>query len=176
MPNNQQSVAARTSLPTQWLVATAAVVALLTLLFALPTAGNAAPAAGPIVSTASTSLGHAVVNASGHTLYLFQKDKNGKSACTGACATAWPPLIASGKPRAGAGVKASLLGTTKRTDGRLQVTYDHHPLYTFVKDTQKGQTSGEGINAFGANWYAVSPAGAAIVKSAPTSPPGYSAP
>jgi predicted lipoprotein with Yx(FWY)xxD motif len=61
-----------------------------------------------------------------------------------------PPLISSGKPRAAAGAKASLLGTTRRADGRLQVTYNHHPLYTFVKDTSKGQTNGERVNAFGA--------------------------
>src|SRR6266540_1912235 len=94
----------------------------------------------------------------------FEKDKNGKSACTGRCATFWPPLIASGKPVAGAGAKASLLGTTKRVDGRLQVTYNHHPLYTFAKDTKKGQTNGEEVNAFGAEWYVTSPAGAKIAK------------
>jgi predicted lipoprotein with Yx(FWY)xxD motif len=166
MHNHDHSVA-RTSLRTQWLVATAAALTLLSVFSALPGAANSAPAAGPIVSTASTGLGQAVVTASGHTLYLFAKDKNGKSSCTGMCATAWPPLIASAKPGAGAGTKASLLGTTKRADGRMQVTYNHHPLYTFVKDTKKGQTSGEGVNAFGAPWYAVSPAGASIVKSAP---------
>jgi predicted lipoprotein with Yx(FWY)xxD motif len=169
MHNHDHSAAVRTSLRSQWLVATAAAVALLSVFLALPRAANTAPAAGPIVSTASTGLGQAVVTASGHTLYLFAKDKNGKSACTGTCATFWPPLIASAKPRAGAGAKASLLGTTRRADGRLQVTYNHHPLYTFAKDKKKGQTSGEGVNAFGALWYAVSPAGASIVKSAPPS-------
>jgi predicted lipoprotein with Yx(FWY)xxD motif len=144
------------------------VLALLAFLLTLPAAGHSAAAAGPVVSTTSTSLGKTVVTASGRTLYLFQKDKNGKSACTGQCATFWPPLIASAKPRAGAGVKASLLGTTKRADGRLQVTYNHHPLYTFAKDTKKGQTTGEGVSAFGAKWFAVSPAGAALQKPAPT--------
>ena len=81
------------------------------------------------------------------------------------CASFWPPLITTGKPRAGTGAKASLLGTTKRADGRVQVTYNHHPLYTFKKDTKKGQTNGEGLSAFGATWYAVSPAGARVVKS-----------
>jgi predicted lipoprotein with Yx(FWY)xxD motif len=148
------------------------VLALLAFLLTLPAAGRTAPAAGPVVSTASTSLGKTVVTASGHTLYLFQKDQNGKSACTGMCATFWPPLIASAKPRAGAGVKASLLGTTKRADGRLQVTYNHHPLYTFAKDTKKGQTTGEGVSAFGAKWFAVSPTGAALQQSATTSSSG----
>ena len=140
------------------------------LVVAIPLAvtavAGAAPAASATVSTATTSLGRVVVTGSGHTLYLFEKDKNGKSACSGMCATFWPPLITSGKPRAGAGVKASLLGTTKRADGRLQVTYNHHPLYTFAKDTKKGQTTGEGVSAFGASWFAVSPAGAKVVKSA----------
>jgi len=76
-----------------------------------------------------------------------------------------PPLITSGKPLATAGAKASLLGTTKRPDGRLQVTYNHHPLYTFVKDTRKGQTNGEELDVFGAEWYAVSTAGVKIEKS-----------
>jgi predicted lipoprotein with Yx(FWY)xxD motif len=125
--------------------------------------GNAA-ARGPVVSTASTSLGRILVDSRGHSLYLFAKDKNGKSACTGKCATFWPPLIAAGKPRAAGSARASLLGTTKRSDGRLQVTYNHHPLYGFVKDTRKGQTNGEQVNAFGAVWYAVSPAGARVVK------------
>jgi predicted lipoprotein with Yx(FWY)xxD motif len=74
-------------------------------------------------------------------------------------------LIASGKTHAAAGVKASLLGTTKRTDGRLQVTYKRHPLYTFIKYTKKGQTNGEGINAFGGEWDAVSPTGAKIEQN-----------
>jgi predicted lipoprotein with Yx(FWY)xxD motif len=105
-----------------------------------------------------------LVDGRGRTLYLFEKDKPGKSACTVHCASPWPPQITSGKPRATAGAQASLLGTTKRGDGRLQVTYNHHPLYTFIKDTRKGQTNGENLNAFGAEWYAVSPAGAKVEK------------
>jgi predicted lipoprotein with Yx(FWY)xxD motif len=75
-----------------------------------------------------------------------------------------PPLLTSGKPRAAGGAKASLLGTTKRADGRLQVRYGHHPLYRFAQDTKKGQTHGEGIDAFGAHWYVVSPAGSAVKR------------
>jgi predicted lipoprotein with Yx(FWY)xxD motif len=142
----------------------------LVLAFALlhPVSGNAAQARGPVVSMATTSLGGILANAQGHTLYLFAKDKQGKSACTGQCATFWPPLIASGKPVAGAGVKASLLGTTKRADGRLQVTYNRHPLYTFAKDKKKGQTTGEQLNAFGADWFAISPAGSKVAKASST--------
>jgi predicted lipoprotein with Yx(FWY)xxD motif len=166
MSMNERSASAREAVAGPRLVATAAALALLALLLVLPSAGKTAHAAGPIVSSASTSLGRVLVNAPGHTLYLFEKDKNGMSACAGKCASFWPPLIAAAKPRAGAGVKAALLGTTKRADGRMQVTYNHHPVYTFVKDTKKGQTSGEAISAFGADWYAISPAGAKIGKSA----------
>ena len=123
------------------------------------TAGRAAT-----VAVSGSELGRVLVDGRGRTLYLFERDKHGKSVCTGPCATAWPPLIASGKPHAAAGARASLLGTTKRADGRLQVTYNHHPLYTFIKDTRKGQTNGENLNAFGAEWYAVSSAGAKVEK------------
>lgn len=176
MPINDRSHAARAAVPGPWLVATAAALGMLALVAFLllrPAASNAAPAAGrTVVSTAKTSLGRVLVNSRGHTLYLFAKDKNGKSACAGQCASFWPPLIAAGKPRAAAGAMASLLGTTKRADGRMQVTYKRHPLYTFAKDTKKGQTNGEELSAFGAKWYAVSPAGAKIVKTSPA-PGGY---
>ena len=154
-------------------IAGAAVLATLASALAPTAASQAAPAKGPLVSTASTSLGRILVDARGHTLYLFGKDRNGKSACSGACAKAWPPLIATAKPRAGAGAKASLLGTIKRADGRRQVTYNHHPLYTFINDTKKGQTNGEGLNAFGGTWDALSAAGAKVVEhSAPSSGTG----
>jgi len=128
--------------------------------------------AGATVAVAKTTLGSVLVDARGRTLYLFEKDKGGRSACAGACAAAWPPLTTSGKPRAGAGAKASLLGTTKRADGRLQVTYNHHPLYRVVSDTRKGQTSGQNVDAFGAEWYVLSPAGSKIDKAAAPSSGG----
>jgi predicted lipoprotein with Yx(FWY)xxD motif len=146
------------------LIASAVVLVTLASTVAPTAASHAANAKSPVVSTAATSLGRVLVDARGHTLYLFEKDKNGKSACSGACASAWPPLIATAKPRVGTGAKASRLGTTRRADGRLQVSYNHHPLYTFVKDTKKGQTNGEGLNAFGAEWYALSAAGAKVEK------------
>jgi predicted lipoprotein with Yx(FWY)xxD motif len=152
------------------LVAAAATLALVATLIVLlnPPVIHAAGTNGPVVSTAKTSLGRILVNSRGRTLYLFEKDRKGKSACAGKCATFWPPLIATGKPRAAGAAKSSLVGTTKRADGRLQVTYNHHPLYTFAKDTKKGQTNGEGVNAFGAGWDVVSPAGAKIEKQAPS--------
>jgi predicted lipoprotein with Yx(FWY)xxD motif len=128
--------------------------------------GASRPTTGPAkVAVANTGLGRVLVDGRGRTLYLFAKDRNGRSACAGQCAGFWPPLITSGKPVAVAGAKASLLGTTRRPDGRLQVTYNHHPLYTFVKDTRKGQTNGEEFDAFGAEWYAVSAAGARVEKN-----------
>jgi len=146
------------------LIGSAAVLATLACALVPASASQAARAKAPVVSMAKTSLGRILVDAHGHTLYLFEKDKNGKSACSGACATAWPPLIATAKPRAASGARASRLGTTKRSDGRVQVTYNRHPLYTFVKDTKKGQTNGEGLNAFGAEWYAMSAAGGKVEK------------
>jgi predicted lipoprotein with Yx(FWY)xxD motif len=153
------------------IVAAAAVAALAAAGLALvPPPTYAAQANGAVVSTAKASLGTIIVNSNGRTLYLFEKDRNGKSACSGQCAVFWPPLITSGKPGATGGASASLIGTTRRADGRLQVTYNHHPLYTFVKDKKAGQTNGEGVNAFGAAWDAMSPAGATIEKpSAPSS-------
>jgi predicted lipoprotein with Yx(FWY)xxD motif len=175
MQINDRSNTARAATPGPSLITTAAAfAALAALAFVLlhPSAGHAARANGPVVSTATTSLGRILVDSRGHTLYLFQKDTNGKSACAGQCASFWPPLIATGKPLAAAGAKASLLGTTKRADGRMQVTYNHHPLYTFVKDTKKGQTNGEALSAFGAKWYALSPAGARVVKQTSSPSPG----
>jgi predicted lipoprotein with Yx(FWY)xxD motif len=95
---------------------------------------------------------------------MFTGDKRNKSSCSGSCATNWPPLTTSGKPVAGAGAKASLLGRTMRSDGRMQVTYNRHPLYRFAQDSRAGQTNGEGINAFGGHWYAVSPAGTKVMS------------
>jgi len=118
------------------------------------------------VSVANTGLGRVLVDGKGHTLYLFEKDKRGKSACAGQCAASWPPLIASGKPLAGAGARLALLGSIRRGDGRLQVTYNRHPLYTFVFDRKKGQTSGEELDSFGGEWYAIGAAGSKVAKSA----------
>jgi predicted lipoprotein with Yx(FWY)xxD motif len=114
------------------------------------------------VSTAKTNLGKVIVNGQGRTLYLFEKDKHGKSACSGACAMYWPPLITHGKPMAAGGAKQALLGTIKRSNGSRQVTYAGHPVYTFLLDTKRGQTKGEGSTFFGAGWDALSPAGKKI--------------
>jgi predicted lipoprotein with Yx(FWY)xxD motif len=117
------------------------------------------------VSIRTTRLGRVLVNSRGHTLYLFAKDRRGKSACSGGCTKFWPPLLTRAKPTAGPGVRVSLLGTTKRSNGSLQVTYNKHPLYDYALDKQASQTNGEGSFAFGAKWYAVSARGTAVLKA-----------
>jgi predicted lipoprotein with Yx(FWY)xxD motif len=138
-------------------------------------AASASSSSGTVtkVGVASSQLGRILVDGHGRTLYLFLKDKNGKSACSGLCAGYWPALVASGKPHAFAGAKASLLGTIRRADGRRQVTYRHHPLYRFSGDTNKGLTSGEGLDDFGGKWWAVSRAGTKITSTTSTPNPGY---
>jgi predicted lipoprotein with Yx(FWY)xxD motif len=140
---------------------------------ALTTAGTAsAGLAGPSATAASTAkvevvntkLGKVLADGRGHTLYLFGRDKHSKSACSGACAKAWPPLTTTAKPKAGAGVSASKLGTTSRAGGVKQVTYNGHPVYLFINDTSARQTNGQGIVAFGGKWSALSSAGRAVVK------------
>jgi predicted lipoprotein with Yx(FWY)xxD motif len=113
------------------------------------------------ILTASTAgdLGKVIVDSEGMTLYDFHKDKGGKSACYGACAKGWPPLLTEGKPQAGEGAMASKLGMVKRTDGTTQVTYAGHPLYTFVEDKKPGEANGNDVSAFGAQWYALLPSG-----------------
>jgi predicted lipoprotein with Yx(FWY)xxD motif len=121
---------------------------------------------GAIVALGKTALGKVLVDARGRTLYLFEKDKRGGSACYGACATYWPPLVSAAKPRAARGVRASLLGVTKRTDGKQQVTYAGHPLYTFSLDRRAGQTSGQGLTDFGGTWAAVAASGRTVKSTA----------
>ena len=124
---------------------------------ALALAGQSA--GGAHVRMAKTSLGTILVDSKGITLYDFVKDKGTTSVCYGACAALWPPLLTSGKPVAGPGVRASLLGTTRRKDGKLEVTYGGHPLYYSVADRKPGQTTGQGLNQFGGPWWVLSTAG-----------------
>ena len=123
---------------------------------------NSTKSGGATVAVAKTRIGRILVDSKGITLYDFVTDKGGVSGCYGACAALWPPLITKGKPHAGPGVRASLLGTTKRKDGKLEVTYNHHPLYYFVTDRKPGQTTGQGVNQFGGPWWVLSPAGKEI--------------
>lgn len=144
-----------------------------TLAIAAVTA-SASVSAQARVNVRSTSLGKILVDAQGRTLYLFAPDKNGTSTCYGSCATYWPPLLTAGKPTAGAGVKSSLLGMTTRKDGKHQVTYNGHPLYTYVGDSAAGKTKGEGLNLSGGLWWVVSPAGKAVKSSSSSAAAGGS--
>jgi predicted lipoprotein with Yx(FWY)xxD motif len=127
---------------------------------AQPTTPNGAPAALGVADNAD--LGKILVDAKGHTLYLFAKDTGTASTCTGPCASQWPPLRASGKPTTGAGATASLVSTTRRDDGPAQVTYNGHPLYTYAGDANAGDTNGQGLTAFGGGWFAVSSRGSQV--------------
>jgi predicted lipoprotein with Yx(FWY)xxD motif len=124
-------------------------------------AREGAPSSGGTVAVAENpELGTILVDSRGFTLYDFHKDKGGKSACYGACAGTWPPLIAGGAPRATNGAQSSKLGTTKRDDCTMQVTYAGHPLYTYAADAKPGDAKGQDIDSFGAEWYALQPSGA----------------
>ena len=138
----------------------------LTVFVAVLAAGVLATAAFASTKTSTialktTAVGKVLVGAKGRTLYLFTADKGAKSVCYGQCATYWPPLIA-GKPTAAAGLKASMLGTTKRKDGKLQVTYNGHPLYFFAADKKAGDIKGQDFVHFGGTWWTVSAGGAKV--------------
>lgn len=126
------------------------------------TSSGAAASGAATVQAKSGDLGTYLTDASGRTLYLFEKDSGSDSTCYDACAQVWPALLTDGNAQAGSGADASKLGTTKRKDGKTQVTYAGHPLYYYAPDTQPGDTKGEGIDSFGAEWYVVSPAGSKV--------------
>jgi predicted lipoprotein with Yx(FWY)xxD motif len=147
--------------------AAAAALTALTLAACGSGGGEGATAAAPkstggqtaTVGVATTGLGKILVDSRGRTLYLFKKDSGTNSACAGACASAWPPLRANVEPTVGSGTNASLVATTRRSDGAQQVTYNGHPLYLYQGDQKPGDTDGQGSTAFGAAWYALTPAG-----------------
>ena len=132
-------------------------------------AGSSASASttGTVISTQAGSAG-AFLTDGGRAVYLWAKDGMNMSACSGACATAWPPVPATGTLTATGGAKASDLGTITRSDGTKQVTYDGHPLYYFVGDSAAGQTNGQGSDNFGAKWWLVASSGAEITASSDT--------
>jgi predicted lipoprotein with Yx(FWY)xxD motif len=117
------------------------------------------------VATGNSRLGRILVDNRGRTLYLFEKDKRGRSACTGTCAAYWPPLLTRGRPTVGGAARKALLGISRRADGTTQVTYAGHPLYRFVQDTRPGQTSGQDLHDFGAGWYVLSPTGRKVDRA-----------
>ncbi len=133
------------------------------------TSSASAPAAntsggGIAISTANGADGRYLIGASGRAVYLWDADTGDMSTCSGACATAWPPVITKSAPTASGGAQASDLGTTTRSDGLKQVTYKGHPLYYYVGDTRSGQVTGQGSNNFGAKWWLVNNSGSAITS------------
>ena len=124
------------------------------------------------MSTKTSSLGTFLVDGNGRALYLWEADDGAKSTCSRACAQAWPPLTATGTPKASGAVKASLLGTTTRADGSREVTYAGHPLYRFSGDKGAGDVNGQGSDAFGAEWYVLAPSGRKV-EHEPAKKPSY---
>lgn len=136
---------------------------------ATSSSGSSASATALSIGTAKGADGTYLTGASGRALYLWLADSSGKSNCSGACASAWPPLTTKATPAASGGVKAADLGTITRSDGSKQVTYDGHPLYYFAGDSGPGTTTGQGSDNFGAKWWLVAPSGTAITHSASSS-------
>lgn len=117
------------------------------------------------VKIGDTQFGEILQDKEGRTLYLFTKEKGSKSECYDDCAVAWPPLITKSDPKAGSGAKSDLLGTTKRSDGKLQVTYNGHPLYYYVDEDEPNEVLCQAVAEFGGTWYVVDAKGNAITKS-----------
>ena len=131
--------------------------------------------ANSAISIQQTSLGKTLTDANGRTVYLFAADKPNVSTLSPAGRAFWPPFTSAIKPLATGGALAREIGTVTGVTGAGQVTYNGHPLYYFVGDHSPGQTSGQGLNQFGARWYVLSPSGAAITSAAKPSPPRASA-
>ena len=149
------------------LLATACSSAAATSPGSAPAAGSSASTStsGTVITTQAGSAGAFLTNGSGRTVYLWAQDGMNMSACSGACAAAWPPVPATGTLTATGGAQASDLGTITRSDGTKQATYDGHPLYYFVGDSAAGQTNGQGSDNFGAKWWLVAPSGVKITAA-----------
>ena len=141
-----------------------------------PPSGGASAGSSTVITTKTSSGGSYLTNSAGRAIYLFMADSTGKSTCDGACAAAWPPVIATGQPTASGGVQASNLSTTTRSDGTKQVTYDGHPLYYFQGDTGPGTDKGQGLTNFGAAWWLVAPSGSSITTAVTIGGSGGSSP
>ena len=135
---------------------------------ATPAGGSAAAAAagsGLVITTKSGSAGAFLTDGSGRAVYLWMKDGKDSSACSGACAGAWPPVTTTGAVTASGGVNNAVLSTITRSGGAKQVVYDGHPLYYFSGDSGPGQVNGQGSDGFGAQWWLVDPAGTSITAA-----------
>ena len=128
-------------------------------------ASSTPAAAGIVITTNTSSAGSFLTNASGRSIYLWVKDGKDSSACSGGCASAWPPVTATGALTAAGSVNKADLSTFTRSDGTKQVAYDGHPLYYFEGDSGSGQVTGQGSDSFGAKWWLVNPAGTAITAA-----------
>ncbi|HET7173405.1 MAG TPA: hypothetical protein VFI30_03910 [Nocardioidaceae bacterium] len=137
-----------------------------------PAASPPAAPAGVTIRARSGPLGTYLTDGSGKTVYHFDADSPDTSKCTGLCAEVWPPVLVSGTPKAGSGINAGLLGTMKRPDGTVQVTYHHMPLYYFALDGGKaGVTNGQDQKIAGATWWMIAPNGKIIPKLIPANGP-----
>jgi predicted lipoprotein with Yx(FWY)xxD motif len=125
-----------------------------------------------VVKTRTTKYGQILVDTQGRTLYLFEKDNGMSSTCSGSCASYWPPVPVAGRPQASGGAMASSIAVLTRSGGQKQLTYAGNPLYYFVGDHKAGQTTGQGIDQFGAKWYVLDPTGAAVTSAPSTSQQG----
>jgi predicted lipoprotein with Yx(FWY)xxD motif len=123
---------------------------------------NTAVARGPKLRITDSDYGRILANGRGRALYLFTADRGKTSNCSGDCATAWPPYIVKRKPVAGPGTKAGKIGTTRRSDGRLQATYGGHPVYFYVGDNEPGEVLCQAVNEFGGFWYVLGASGRAV--------------
>ena len=130
-----------------------------------------AAATGAALGTAKAPAGTYLTGASGRAVYLWVADSNGRSNCSGACAQVWPPVLTKVKPTVSHGLSAGNVSTITRSDGTEQVTYKGHPLYYFVQDPSAGTTKGQGSDSFGAKWWLVTPAGAAITADTSAAAP-----
>ena len=128
-------------------------------LLALAPAAMSRESLAPTLTAKSSSYGRVLFDGRGLVLYAFTRDKNGRSACYGACAKAWPVYYVKATLRAGTGIKRSLIGATKRRDGRRQITYAGRPLYYYVGDTRAGQILCQNVVEFGGTWLIVRPSG-----------------
>jgi len=126
---------------------------------------NGTATSSTMITTKTSSGGSFLTNSAGRAVYLFMADSSGKSACDGACAAAWPPVIAASQPTAAGSAQATDLGTITRSDGTKQVTYNGHPLYYFEGDTGPGTDKGQGLDNFGAKWWLVAPTGSSITTA-----------
>jgi predicted lipoprotein with Yx(FWY)xxD motif len=114
------------------------------------------------IEAQSSSLGKILTDGSGRTLYLFEKDTGPKSNCSGVCAANWPPFTAASKPAVAGGASSADITLIKRSGGKQQVAYKGHPLYHYAGDSSAGDLNGQGMEAFGAEWYVLSPTGSKV--------------